>query len=579
MNKEFSFSFGSLGPVKKGKIVNNDITMIYGYPNTGKSFILRAMYASISMLDKYSYDTVVKSLSGEIKSIIEDQINMELSPYFTLINKIENVLTYIKNKNDIDNKQIKKIIEKISNSIDSSYPVEIIDDKINFKLNKELNINVGTNKLKNLLKDELKKYFYHIIGSKKVDKLSINGFSVINEIDKTFKGLRLSQESTSINLKAVSSLMGVIYNDIPNLQLDELYYSINNINDQSMNIKIDVNISLNIPSFKNKRYSSLLLDVESYTTNTIEKIVQKISKKSTYKEDDFFRNHILKKINIELANNIADSLAVTLVEHARNVMENISDICDVKFIPFGRTPLLQETFNLSQYTPTYNFIYENYKKWVLTGAQQISDKSDDLNTKIFFIPLQGSLSYNPKKLELKYTDSNNNEISIDYASAMANEVAGIYLPSMTMGKKGILIIEEPESQLHPSVQIIMSMVILYLGLKGTRVIFSTHSDLFGMVMYYLHELKPSKDQILKLIEMFIDPEVYKKNKELVTSFADQLETGVKNIKIDVYYINHSNKKVNLVDLNKFGKEIPGITSNVIDKIIEWVDDVSNNLHM
>ena len=59
----------------------------------------------------------------------------------------------------------------------------------------------------------------------------------------------------------------------------------------------------------------------------------------------------------------------------------------------------------------------------------------------------------------------NVKVDLKYASAMASEVSGILLLSKSM-KNGLLIIEEPESQLHPSSQVIMALTLIVLSSMG-----------------------------------------------------------------------------------------------------------------
>ncbi len=254
MNNELKFSFGAIGLVKKGSIVNGNITMIYGFPNTGKSFILRSIYASLSMLDQSSFFKLEKSVTNIITEVVEDQIESELS--FSFIYKISLIVRHLfiycrRNKVNLNYDQAKEIIGEIAKSIDVEGSFEVVNDIINFKLTKELNLKIGTYDLKKILENELKLYSSRLVGAntKKIDKNLINGMSIFKEIDNTFSVVKFDQEYQRIDLKGFESIgRGAINFDNPNLQVDELSYELSKIDEHSMTIKFDSSFSLPIPS-------------------------------------------------------------------------------------------------------------------------------------------------------------------------------------------------------------------------------------------------------------------------------------------------------------------------------------------
>ena len=68
MNKlsdtQLKFGFKDLGPIqKKGEIKNSGLTLLYGFPNSGKSFVLRGLYGALAFSDEYQ---TIYSLSNWI---------------------------------------------------------------------------------------------------------------------------------------------------------------------------------------------------------------------------------------------------------------------------------------------------------------------------------------------------------------------------------------------------------------------------------------------------------------------------------------------------------------------------------
>jgi predicted ATPase len=92
-----------------------------------------------------------------------------------------------------------------------------------------------------------------------------------------------------------------------------------------------------------------------------------------------------------------------------------------------------------------------------------------------------SLSKPKGKTTITYSfksDSETGEIDIIHAASGIKELAILYLIITEFIRKGdFLIIEEPESHLHPEAQIKLMEIISYLVRRGVRVFITTHSDL------------------------------------------------------------------------------------------------------
>ena len=60
-----------LGPVRDSEIELGHVTVLFGPPNTGKSYILKALYSQLIALDRYQIALAKRSLCAEIRRRVE----------------------------------------------------------------------------------------------------------------------------------------------------------------------------------------------------------------------------------------------------------------------------------------------------------------------------------------------------------------------------------------------------------------------------------------------------------------------------------------------------------------------------
>ena len=162
------------------------------------------------------------------------------------------------------------------------------------------------------------------------------------------------------------------------------------------------------------------------------------------------------------------------------------------------------------------------------------------------------------------------DVSIRFASASAGEIAGILLPILAIPDKSCIIIEEPESQLHYSAQVLMALAMIGLSNHfNHRIAFSTHSDIFALTLAYVQEFKPSKDKVLELIKKLLEMQ----NICVDDSNLEPLAKAVsENTDIDIrfYYYEPTPKEVKVSERKSFEilKDVPGIT-DVVNILATW----------
>jgi len=169
-------------------------------------------------------------------------------------------------------------------------------------------------------------------------------------------------------------------------------------------------------------------------------------------------------------------------------------------------------------------------------------------------------------------------VPIKWASALAGEVTGLFLPILTTPPRSCIIIEEPESQLHYSAQVLMALALAGLSSKyGHKLIFSTHSDLFALTLAYLKEYKPSKEKIEELIETILKMQKIKVEKTSLRLLADAASKA-RNLNIKFYYYEPTSRnkiKVSEKSASEIIRSVPSLT-DVYHKFASWALSLGGN---
>lgn len=138
--------------------------------------------------------------------------------------------------------------------------------------------------------------------------------------------------------------------------------------------------------------------------------------------------------------------------------------------------------------------------------------------------LRGSIDARPSKgspPRLLYT-FDKNVIPLDNASSAVSELAplSIYLKYVVQGKNSLLIIEEPESHLHPHAQAILAKYIVKMVRAGLNVLVTTHSA-FLLAEFGKYVLAGKLDEKTRktlkvgthLAEDEVSPYVFRRNRD------------------------------------------------------------------
>ncbi len=119
------------------------------------------------------------------------------------------------------------------------------------------------------------------------------------------------------------------------------------------------------------------------------------------------------------------------------------------------------------------------------GLQRDSETAKKM-LEIFSPLLMGGLRAEPGEL---FYEFNGSSVPIKFASALAAEATALMLAAAGLveddAEEYWLLVEEPESQLHPVMHPVAAAVLLRLASEGVRLAVTTHSDLFAATLLEL----------------------------------------------------------------------------------------------
>ena len=144
---------------------------------------------------------------------------------------------------------------------------------------------------------------------------------------------------------------------------------------------------------------------------------------------------------------------------------------------------------------------EEYINFISKAKIDYDNKSELIDSLNENFSLMSSFKFKKDKGKVFFKTESGKELSLHLASSAikTNFALWVYLAQMNK-KANLLMIDEPELNLHPDAQRLMARLIVYLVNNGIKVAVSTHSDYFIKEINSLIMLKNSfeeKDDILQ----------------------------------------------------------------------------------
>lgn len=307
----------------------------------------------------------------------------------------------------------------------------------------------------------------------------------------------------------------------------------------------------------------------------------------------FIQSPDLMEMFFEVEDNI-DRAISQFAENIGGIFEKIYKMAfgiqSTLFIPFGRSPLVYQLeyssrepfFRQKVIENCYGFdiLFRSYLSKLSSGRGRLSEGNYDKEIVHLFEPvLQGNLIFDERLGELKYKRWGFEElyqkqkyggVSIKWASALANEITGILLPILAIPRNSCIIIEEPESQLHYSAQVLMALTFVGLSkIFNHKIVFSTHSDVFAITLAYIKEFKPNKEKVIELIKRLLKMQGIEAGDSNLEPLAKAVSENT-DIDIKFYYYKPEPSGVEVLErkAQDIWNDVPGIT-DVVDVLATW----------
>jgi len=557
------FSINKLGPITKAELELGNITVLLGPPNVGKSYTLKSIYASLIMLDSTARTLLLKSFSNDLISFVRP---------VGLLSTLLPIIYYFSPKKEV-----------ITN---------IYRDKIGGI--KDISIKQENEKIVAVLEVR------HLLSLAKLNKLIREKVNKLCDVVPIDKDTKITMVPSLV--KALPSLLEMSLKEVVSFKQVQMKE-----HDEKLKYKFTCEIS---PQFQDKKKAleiSLLIKTQLDTKSPLcrkRRLKRSVETLLALCEHEH-RESKLKKIDVEnmlpdiieflpameipmrYSNKIEKTTNKFVNDLLDKIGETIENACGLGFytavfLPFGRSPFVYQLDSMAQEPSRWKLFEDIYKTDVISrsymsrlskGRCKLLDGSYKKEVSEIFGPLlQGNLTFDEKTKEIKYKQKQLGEkgISLKWASALAGEITGILLPLFDVKNPALLIIEEPESQLHYSAHILMALTLIALSkLCKHRIILSTHSDMLALALAYVEKYKPDKDKIAELVKGVLQLQgIHNKNIN-VNSFVKYVSQA-EDITIKFYYYEPKPEgtKVSKKNSSEIIDEVPGITQ-VVDILATW----------
>ena len=551
-----------LGPINKANLDLGNITVLIGPPNMGKSYTLKALYSTLLMLDSSARKLALTRAFNELGFLkrrrhVDDEEIFRILIYLAILYKIHP-------------QRVESIVKRISKSLNISQ-INIKTENGSIIVASQRKENIDLKKLDNLIQE-------------KVNLL----WAILPTTDKTKVYLDVPMPSfLPILMESLKKPFNFTREDRDrHLRLHMTYGISSTLQEERRKLILQITTEIRV-----EEKSPL---IKEGTKRLSEEILFKLEKAKN-KREILEILKVLYTLNLrrflfwvisEEVEEVIESIINYLVEIIGKIYKNAVGTQSVLFIPFGRSPLVYQLEYILREPFLRRDIFEDYYEFDMplysymsklsSGRAKLSEGNYEKEIVQLFNPiLQGNLEFDKRLGELRYKrwgceESGEVDVSIRFASASAGEIAGILLPILAIPDKSCIIIEEPESQLHYSAQVLMALAMIGLSNHfNHRIAFSTHSDIFALTLAYVQEFKPSKDKVLELIKKLLEMQNICVDDTNLEPLAKAVSENT-DIDIRFYYYEPTPKEVKVSERKSFEilKDVPGIT-DVVNILATW----------
>ena len=611
-----------LGPVTDSDIELGDVTLFLGPPNSGKSYTLKAIYTKLFPLDDYVLKFMEEKLSERLIVYLErmfpEQTSNMFRDLFKTIVKIVLAVAFLSYRDEakegfdkifyvlMERVRLKGTIERQEDFLIASIEAPSINMALDASLLKKavqesfydfITGHIPIEGVDSVMFEptELSRIDISFIEETREHEASMSARRLVLLLEELFYFIERHMSRDLYKREHYERVMPFLIPRYPRYVLD--YFSI--VLDARISVKPNID-RLEISStivFKFRLPTRAPVPRERLPTSIgledIEKIVDYVFEKARVNprlEHSIAR--IIDDTRSMIVKMFTDSLSKTILYGSfRETFRSQLGLNDLRFIPFGRSTLVlglesasREPFTRSRFLHSfirefYSSAFASYVYWASKGRSRLLEgKLNERQVRLLkaVTPLlEGRLSTNATG-RLLYKDWRGFLVDFQMSSALVEEVSGLVFALLSINGNAIVLIEEPEAQLHPAAQIIMALFLASLpSLCRCRVVASTHSDLLAITLSQLAVQKPGKEWVKELLEKLLEmlfknlPEdLLSYMKEGVDVLAEAVAEAAENLDLRIYGFTREGRVKSVEPEEVLGKEVPGI-SKVIDEFTDW----------
>lgn len=562
-------SIKNLGPIRDASLELGDITVLFGPPNTGKSYTLRSLYLMVSFLDQIAFKLVFEQKQDEFRDLLISTLHTAGKMAFLASWAIK----FLENS---ERDEFLAGLEKIAR-------LEGIRLKAYTKT--EVTLNLRLDQLFN---------FKEIFSFKKFVPFDQNSQILLNHKDfSDYIAIALGSIQKNAILKNIRFEEKYIENFFkPNISFELKAKDGSLIIRYDFELRYDIEKTINVMSEKKRGVKPNIDDIKKQLI-AIGKGSYKVQNRLIFSHR-LIRAFVLTQpvhIYFYLASKLAQIAINQIAESTYTLFEQTLDASQAAFFPFGRSVLVGQLEKIFVEDPVrkhkiFQDLYEDdfhfysYMARLSLGRgafikRNLSNDQADL-LKLFSLVLQGDLSYNSMEGLLYRKKGSKTWVRIRLASALASEVTGLILPLLTLPPKSFVIIEEPEAQLHYAAQILTALCLVGLANRfNQKILISTHSDLMVLVLacYSLFKIEIGKvtSFVKELLKLQGFKRISKSWYEVLLSFLPHDNQSTKNFQVNFYYYEPQKDQtiVKRLSPEEILKKVPSITEST-DALARWI---------
>jgi hypothetical protein len=414
MNKQvhsdkIKFEFGDLGKFKgKSTLDIEDITVIFGLPDSGKSYVLKIIYSYLFFIDRNNRKEVDIPEYMSPRSILTPS-GENSSKLRYLYDTIANLLTKMQNK----------MTPQTDREISIKTKSEIIDLEFNF--NEET--------FSKSIIQTVQKNFFNFTGSANIDNLKMNETTLVKLISDAISTMPL-----------IFSFEDPLQLDISYQTLMTMFPSFRTFYEKMLASKnsaksvmfLHLSITIQKIIFSNSKDVSVQSKIDfvweknSADSDTDEIIEPPFRSISGHRDEVLY---LSEYINTVISRKAIEKLSTAIMDSIEQTTMTKMGINSMKFIPYGRnlvTQMLNSSLKKNRFRRDIQFLslteipsmpLASYYKWLDVGRENLI-KADEEFLKIFSPLLRGKLGVNSHSSSIYYEDEQGMKFDLSLSSAM-----------------------------------------------------------------------------------------------------------------------------------------------------------------